>query len=106
MVAFSPGFTTALAYTSASARAALPAGLAGGQLELQNDGTGTVWVALGGSTVTAVIPASPNNGAAYPILAGRSKLLSIGDATWLAAIAPASGTGTLYATLGFGSSVT
>jgi hypothetical protein len=90
-----------LAYTAASARVQLPAIAAGMQLELQNDGTGTAWIALGNdNTVTAVIPVSLASGPSYPVLGGRSKVISVGSATWLAAIG--TGTGNIYATWGAG----
>lgn len=91
---FVPSGTASVAVTVASGSVALAG--AGNSVELQNDGTVTVFVKLGGSAVTAAVTD-------YPILAGASKIIGRdpGQQTYVAAIT-ASGTATLYATAGEG----
>ena len=87
---FSPGTTTTISVTSSSGTGTLSG--TGTVVELQNDGAVTVFVALGSVATTAD----------YPVLPGMSKLISRNpNATTLAAIT-ASGTATLYATVGDG----
>jgi hypothetical protein len=103
MTAFSAGPTTTLAYGLTALTATLPNVGGGAQVEIQNDAAGTVWVsfykAISGAK-PAIIGASPNSSYSYPVLAGMSKLVTVGDADTLSAIGAA--TGTLYVTQGFG----
>lgn len=90
---FAPGPTVTLAVGAASSNVQL--GGAGASLEVQNAGSTTVFVKLGGPTVAAAT-------SDYPVLAGQSKMIGRDTgSTYLAAIAP-SGTATVYATTGEG----
>jgi hypothetical protein len=89
-----PGATVSIAAGTSTANVALTGN--GEQLELQNTGAVTVFVNLGASAVTAAVTD-------YPVLAGQSKLITRNpdSHTHLAAIT-ASGTATLYVTIGRG----
>jgi len=91
---FGPGATVTLAATTTSGRVQLSG--VGSAVEVQNDGTTTMFIVKGGATVTAT-------NAGYPIFAGQSKVISRDPAneTHIAAIM-ASGTANLYATVGEG----
>lgn len=65
-------------------------------LEVSNDGPDTVFVELGGSTVTA----AANTG--YPVLPGQSKLIMRSSATYAAAICASGKTATVYFSAGDG----
>lgn len=112
VVAFAPlpRTTISLPYTASSARVQLPAAvvaaIAGGacpQYQVLNAGTGPVFVNDGDVTVVAVLPngATPGD---TGIAAGVAQILSFanGNPGYIAAIAPAAGTGTLYISFGTG----
>lgn len=97
------GQSKELAFTATTARIALAAGIgaAGSVLRIFNDSDVTAFVALGDSTVAAVIPTGSTLGA-IPIAAGRETGITVkGAPTHIAAIA-ASGSGNLYITQGNG----
>lgn len=89
-----------LAYTDASARKELPldpADYPGCTLWVYNAGTGPVFIAFGGDDIDATL-----NGTVIP--PGRGMNLTMPDeATYIAAIAPATGTGDIMYNMGFGS---
>jgi hypothetical protein len=89
-----------LNYTDASARKQLPldpADYPSCTLWIYNDGTGPVFVAFGDATVVSTL-----NGTVIP--PGRGMNLTIPDgATYIAAIAPATGAGSVMYNMGFGS---
>jgi hypothetical protein len=91
---FTPGATVSVAATTSTGNVALTGN--GEQLEVQNTGAVTVFVNLGTSAVTAAVTD-------YPVLAGQSKLITRNPDghTYLAAIT-ASGTATVYVTIGRG----
>jgi hypothetical protein len=92
--AFSPGATVSLSVTTTSAAVALSGN--GSVVEVQNAGAAPIFIKLGGASVTAAATD-------YPVLAGTSKLITrdADSQTYIAAIA-ASGSSTLYATIGEG----
>lgn len=102
---FRPGATATLAYTTASARVALPAApvpatvpVAGLQYRVFNDGAQNVFVAFGDNTVAA------DTATGFPIPANTVLYLRAsipGLNTHIAAIAPA-GSGNLRVTTGEG----
>jgi hypothetical protein len=91
---FTPGATVSLAVTTTTGNVALTGN--GEQLELTNAGTATVFVALGGTSVTAAVTD-------YPVLTGSSKLITRNpDSHTRIAGITAAGTATLYITVGRG----
>jgi len=98
MSAFTPGQCVILACTGTSGRVALPTS-AGNQIEVSNDGSVTIFVTLGTSTVTATVPNSTTGG--YAVLAGQSKLISVAGQTHIAGITGGTAA-TLYTTVGNG----
>lgn len=84
--------------TSSPSATALATAGAGGprQLELQNGGSAVIFVEVGRSSVTAATTTG------YPILAGQSKVISVGPETTHIACVVASSTHTLYVTVGRG----
>lgn len=95
--AFSPmGSTVNLAATTTTGNVALSGfGAGGGNVRLYNSGTVTVFVAFGGSAVAATTTAS------MPLPAGAVEVFAVGEVLYLAGIT-ASGTATVYATIGQG----
>lgn len=91
------GSITISATTSSAATALATAGADNlRQIEIQNNGSAVVFVESGISTVVATVAAS------YPVLPGQSKVVTIQRThTHIAAIS-ASGTQTLYVSVGFG----
>lgn len=93
-----PVGTITISATTSSAATALPGAGADTlrQLEIQNAGSVAVFVEPGISTVVAAVASG------YPILPGQSKVVTIQRTfTHIAAIS-ASGTQTLYVSVGFG----
>lgn len=94
---FTPNSSTAqIAATTSTGSVAL--GGSGPQIEVTNEGPNTAFVAFGGSGVTAAAATG------YPVLAGQSKAVSSGKKTSVthAAAITASGTATVYFTMGDG----
>lgn len=96
-----PDLSTTISCTSSSAATAITIGpnaqdgrLA--QLELQNAGTSTIFVRPGISTVTAAVSTG------YPVLAGQSKVITVGNNITHLACITASATVVLYVTPGWG----
>lgn len=100
--AFTPGKTIKVTAATANARTALP----DGQtliVEVQNAGSVTACIAVGDSTVTAVVPTGTASVNSYPILGGMSKLIALPvSATHVAYIRDGSSDTTLYFTTGYG----
>ena len=96
---FTPGTTVSLAATTSTGRVALTgaSGKIKQQLRLYNAGSVAVFINLGGSTVTAAVTD-------MPVPAGYTEVISIppGDGARYIAGITASGTATLYATVGDG----
>jgi hypothetical protein len=89
-----PGATVSIAAGTTTANVALTG--TGEQLELNNTGSVTVFVKLGGTTVEAAVTD-------YPVLSGQCKLISRNpDSDTRCAAITASGTATLYITVGRG----
>jgi len=90
----SPGATASLSATVTTGNVALFG--TGAQIELQNGGAVTVFIALGGSAVVATV-------GSYPLLPGQSKIITRNpdNQTYIAAIT-ASGSAAIYATVGEG----
>lgn len=84
--------------TSATSVASLISSLIGDiQLEIQNAGTVAVFVETGSISTTAAVVAS-----GYPILAGQSKVITVGPRITHVGCISASGTQTVYVTVGTG----
>ena len=84
---------------SASSQAvALGGNRNGGQIRIMNNGTATVWVAFGSSSVTAA------SASAFPVGAGVTEVLSLplSDGASHAAAIAAGSTGKVYFTTGTG----
>lgn len=91
-----PGATSNIVVGAASARVKLVESSSPQQVRICNDGTATVWLAFGDSTVTAAAASG------IPVTAGAIEVVTIpGAATHVAAIA-AGATGTIYFTVGAG----
>ena len=89
--------------TSSSEALGSTAAHAGKVIRIYNAGTGIVFVATGGATVTAAIPTdgTPANG--FPICPGRETGMTLqGGQTYIAAICPGAETATIYITQGSG----
>ena len=86
--------TKQIAATSTTANVALA--MDSTYLEISNEGPDTVYVELGGSTVTAVATTG------YPILVGQSKLVMRSSAMYAAAICASGKTATVYFSAGDG----
>ncbi len=99
---FSTNDTVALTVGTASANVALSNTADWYQARIVNSGSNIAYVALGtDNTVTAAIPASGTPALGMPILPNSEVTLSIGSATYIAAIAAATGN-TLFVTVGTG----
>jgi hypothetical protein len=98
-IPFSPTTAGTITHTctNSTARLAVAAAISGQtQLEVQNVSTVTIFVEPGDVTVTAAVATG------YPVLAGQSKLITVtSNVTHVACIA-ASGSNTLYVTVGRG----
>jgi len=88
--------TVNISATTSSASVALPSGIPSRSLRIFNNAGAVAFIAFGGSSITAATSTS------VPIAVGAVEVLSIPpEATYVAAIL-ASGTGTVYFTVGFG----
>lgn len=88
--------TVSISATTSSANVALPSGVPARQLRIFNNAGAVAFVAFGGSGITASTSTS------VPIAVGAVEVLSIpSEANYVAAIL-ASGTGSIYFTVGFG----
>jgi len=99
------GTTNAIAATATALTRALPNTC--NTAVVCNDGSSIVFVAFGGSTITATLPGVSTNlgaeGSSIPIISGNSIPLKIpaGSTHW-SVICPATGTATVYLTAGEG----
>lgn len=98
---FTAGPTVALAATTSSAATAFGSTNIGNTLYLYNSGSNTVYVAIGASTVAAVVPTTAWQTAAFPVPPGLQVVISRGDQTHIAVIT-GTGTSTLNVTAGEG----
>ena len=95
--AFSPmGSTVNLAATTTTGSVALSGfGAGGGNVRVYNSGAVVVFINFGGSAVTAVLTTS------MPLAPGATEVFAVGEGMYLAGIT-ASGSATVYATIGHG----
>lgn len=98
---FTSGPTIALAATTSSAATAFGSANIGNTLYLYNSGSNTVYVAIGGSTIEAVVPTTSWQMGAFPVPPNIPVVISRGDQTHIAVITGA-GTSTLNVTAGEG----
>ena len=100
MVPFTPGLSTA--FTAGTTSSTTPIDPNADQVEIQNAGAVTVFVAFGADAATAAVPSASLTAGAYAVLSGQSKIISkpIG-ANLLAAITSA-GTAQVFVTSGQG----
>ena len=91
--AFTPYSTATLGVTSASIAGDIPKSAR--VLELQNEGTVTVFVAWAESAAVATT-------SDYPVLPGQAKTITVGPGAGSVAAITASGTATLYVSAGEG----
>jgi hypothetical protein len=98
---FSTANTAALTVGTSTANVAIPSGGAY-QVRLVNVGSNVVYIAIGtDDTVAAVVPVAGTPSPGIPLLPNSERILSIGTATYIAAIAAATGN-TLFITPGSG----
>lgn len=92
---YTPGQTVSITVAATSSRVKLIDTSSPTQVRVMNDGTATVWLAFGGSTVAATA-------SGLPVPAGAVEVLTIPqEATHVAAIAAGS-SGIVYFTVGMG----
>lgn len=106
MSSFSPyAKTGALSVGTASTSAAIPLpGSAVGwshEVLVTNAGTNTVFVAFGGSGVTAAVPVAGTPADGVAVAAGQTQAFSLNASSYIAAIA-STGTNLVYFTAGVG----
>ena len=86
--------TTTIAVTTSSAATQVNPAPGSPRLRLYNAGPSTVFVEFGNASAAAAVATG------LPIPSGQTEVFSMSRATHLAAICPASGSATLYATPG------
>lgn len=96
MPAFSPSATVTLSGTTTTSNIILPVSAGSRQVLCQNAGAVPAFVEFGTSSVAATVAAST------PILAGGSRLFTIGSAVTHVATITGSSTATVYVTAGRG----
>lgn len=99
------GNTVALDVTATTASVALPAKpeVSGRTLRIYNGGTTPAFIALGTSTIEAVIPTNAAAANGFPIAPGAETGIQVeGQPTHLAAIMATGETATIYITQGHG----
>jgi hypothetical protein len=97
MPPFTPGLTVTATAGTTSATVAIDANA--DQLEIQNNGAVTVFVAVG---PTATVPSGTPAGTCYPVLSGQSKIISTAIGAALLAHITQAGTAEIFVTSGQG----